>query len=934
MPSDGFVNRIRGFYEKVTAFPSGYSNDGVYGITVASGSYAGNYIRIRKGTPNTMEAGVLTDGTDQTARLNAIMALSKLKTLILDYESGGTITINGTVDCQGKELIWREGTYFTGTGTLTNLKISAGEIQKLFDTSVSVTDFRTQTDCFSVRWYGAKGDDSQDDQPACQKSIDTVVANQSKVKDVFFPAGSYLLGAPLIIYKWNGTAYQQVTINLIGEFDYCGTEPNGTRLYLNFRNTFAIGVQLGKSCRIEGFIILGQFTPPPVDSAGEWFRLTLEEFTDGLSRDARYSPYSGIVIDPFRNSNDIPSDGGYPGLTSFYRGPGGTNGSTGTYIRDCYILNVVIGVMNSPNGVTLNGELTFVERCQFSNVKICVTGTQDQEKANKIYDLMCWQNTHTIFATGIYGIAVPGNWYVEIVNLAGAINQIVYNNGLGFYPSHFEKIFAESVGKIGFLGGDGQSSFKHSVIDLQRIDPGGGYTNGSYDWSIVGFNCLFESCVIRYYGTAMPVSVLGKMYFRNCSFEIEPYCPTGVLIDSIPYNVEALGPSLFEDCSVNNNPFTNSQERIVQPSAPKGDVIMGLKRYIDKNTYRQGAWTEVEINGGESCTIEYWGATFNLAPFSIVVTAGHQIIVNVTAAHINKFEVGRIAICDSHNYLMGIVTNVNTGTNVVTISYVPPAIEDGDYYIGCVYPKKFYGSFIGDFTAASVTVNNVVFDNWGTDTSLVVGTVVEVPQITNFAFVGKYQNVVRILAYNAGLKTITLDSPANITQEGAYCGYGTTKKILRSLSGGITPSSFPASTILPAGSEGIFYDQRYLVTKTGFVDAVAVGGGETRQAQWYLTSGQQNIRTATTNTTLTFEDKTVLVDTTSGNITVTINPTIGTFNYTIKRITAGANTLTISPSSGTIDGGGSYSLADQYDTVVIQSNGTNLFVVSSIIASP
>ena len=48
--------------------------------------------------------------------------------------------------------------------------------------------------------------------------------------------------------------------------------------------------------------------------------MSFEAFTDGKSRDSRYSPYAAIVIDPFTNleSDKLPADGGYPGLLVYY----------------------------------------------------------------------------------------------------------------------------------------------------------------------------------------------------------------------------------------------------------------------------------------------------------------------------------------------------------------------------------------------------------------------------------------------------------------------------------------------------------------------------------------------------------------------------------------------------------------------------------------
>ena len=83
-------------------------------------------------------------------------------------------------------------------------------------------------------------------------------------------------------------------------------------------------------------------------------------------------------------------------------------------------------------------------------------------------------------------------------------------------------------------------------------------------------------------------------------------------------------------------------------------------------------------------------------------------------------------------------------------------------------------------------------------------------------------------------------------------------------------------------------------------------------------------RTVTTATTITATDDTLLVDTTGGNVTVTL-PAANQVQFlpvTIKNI--GTNSTVF---SGTIDGNSALTLA-QYDVVVIQSNGVGWWMLS------
>ncbi|MCC7401924.1 MAG: hypothetical protein IT214_10620 [Chitinophagaceae bacterium] len=91
------------------------------------------------------------------------------------------------------------------------------------------------------------------------------------------------------------------------------------------------------------------------------------------------------------------------------------------------------------------------------------------------------------------------------------------------------------------------------------------------------------------------------------------------------------------------------------------------------------------------------------------------------------------------------------------------------------------------------------------------------------------------------------------------------------------------------------------------------------------------ITTVTSNYTLTGTDNTVLANTTSGPLTITL-PAPGTFSgriYTIKKIGTGGidNDLTINPTSGTIDGGSSYKIYNDWTYVTLQTDGTNWYII-------
>jgi hypothetical protein len=91
------------------------------------------------------------------------------------------------------------------------------------------------------------------------------------------------------------------------------------------------------------------------------------------------------------------------------------------------------------------------------------------------------------------------------------------------------------------------------------------------------------------------------------------------------------------------------------------------------------------------------------------------------------------------------------------------------------------------------------------------------------------------------------------------------------------------------------------------------------------------IKSVTANYTVTASDNTVLANTTTGAITITL-PAPGSFAgriYTIKKIGTGGidNALTVSPTSGTIDGGSSYIIYNDWTYVTLQTDGTNWYII-------
>ena len=248
--------------------------------------------------------------------------------------------------------------------------------------------------------------------------------------------------------------------------------------------------------------------------------MAFEDFTDGKCRDSRYSPYAGIVIDPFTNlpGDKLPADGGYPSLLDYYGKSGRLrtqSGSTGTELEELSISGFVVGICSSPNGLTRNAEITIINKIQFSNCKLCISGGQDQEKENVISNIYCWGGTHTIFGTDLYGgPRMAGNWNIDHVNIAGGVVRFIYNDQHGYFPTYISNVFAESLGSFGTFNSQLACEVSDCIFDFAYQSIAGVQTlliaNGE--------NVLFRSCNFRYYGEKTPLLMQGNCIFEHCYF--------------------------------------------------------------------------------------------------------------------------------------------------------------------------------------------------------------------------------------------------------------------------------------------------------------------------------------------------------------------------------------------------------------------------------
>lgn len=536
----------------------------------------------------------------------------------------------------------------------------------------------------NVKEYGAKGNGQVDDAPAIQKAIDDGIKSG---QTVYFPIGKYRIDRPLIAANWNGQDYGFFTLKIEGESTMFDMD-NRSVIIANFKDAFALGIQKGKGCVIKGLSFQGKYAAPKL-TPNQFYNSDLKTYGDPSCRDSQFSPYSAIVIDPFRD--DLPSDGGYPTLTSFYRGKPSKSGSTAIRLEDITINNFTIGIIFSPNGKTLNAEIITLENIRLGNGKIGIVGCQAQEKMNRAINISSWGTMHTVFAFGMYGQGQPGHWIIDGLNAAGFTNQIIYRADAGFYPIHISNVFAESIRSIGVLSGTMGSSISNSVFDF--AEPRAMGANASEN--IFG-SAIFNNCVLRYYDwSGRPVVLKGYFVMNNCKFDTPPILLESPVMNST--NLAYSGNSKLNDCLIGNR-FEETNTTVTSGHTMLNRYIFNGRsvRNISNNTsyFFEG---NAPLNG------------HILVPVSSEKTIKinqNKAIVAVTTDEARDLDSGSYIGFMQKNAIIGWGEVKDPSKGQITVDKISNSVKDGSYTLIKYIPTKMF-AFYGDLDKGSNRIEHL-----------------------------------------------------------------------------------------------------------------------------------------------------------------------------------------------------------------------------------
>lgn len=179
----------------------------------------------------------------------------------------------------------------------------------------------------------------------------------------------------------------------------------------------------------------------------------------------------------------------------------------------------------------------------------------------------------------------------------------------------------------------------------------------------------------------------------------------------------------------------------------------------------------------------------------------------------------------------------------------------------------------------------------------------------------------------SGIQTITIGAVASVPNvNGASITSDTTSRTIILHPADATNPGIVTAVAQTFGGNKTFQDsvaaaKAILVGNTGLANSTMQVSGSLSMA----------IQTFTNNYTATAADNTILMNTTSSALTLTL-PNPSTFAgriYTIKKVGTGGidHELTITPAAGTIDGGTSYVIYNDWTYVTLQTDGSNWYII-------
>jgi hypothetical protein len=249
-----------------------------------------------------VSASLSNNATALQAAVTAASTYSGTKTVMLTNGSYA-LTSNVTIPA-GVTLFVAPGALITGTATISGGIIKGGFRQQLFSTTITVHPDAVADGYFSMKWYGALGDGS-DDVLKLQKCFD-VCTYQNKIKRIWWPNGSYTISKGLLFDRddnADGTRDNPTGYIIEGENKAYGGTGEVT-VTCNNGNSFGINFQQVKGLVVRNIVMIGQNEELAALSISDIMQNPSTNWDNG-NRTNDKSPHVGFGVDCIGLSSTI-----------------------------------------------------------------------------------------------------------------------------------------------------------------------------------------------------------------------------------------------------------------------------------------------------------------------------------------------------------------------------------------------------------------------------------------------------------------------------------------------------------------------------------------------------------------------------------------------------------------------------------------------------
>lgn len=456
----------------------------------------------------------------------------------LPVEADGSMSkqfkLDDTLDYKGAVIEFKDKGKIVGRGVIKNAVIKASIHAQIFSPEIKLINVKTTDDRFSAKWFGATGNGSSDDYIPLQNALDYVCNNTSACKTLYFPGGKYRISKGLVAYRKKGAEYEQLNIRISGQTSGITANPiSESVLLLDNNNSFCLALQevygaVVENLAFEGSNMLNYSLKQAFDPASKYIKSN--------QRDNRYSPYAGLVLDPFRDN--VPEADRYPDFKTFYTNHS-NGGSTSSTFRNMSISGFVVNILLTA-GLTQNNESHLFDKIWLANCKVGFVTSNSQERNTRCTRMFFWNSVKTCFSNAGYGRSSGSMPFIDGCNIAGNVYQLFDFSGriITYDVLYVNNLYAESLYRIGIIDTQ-RSKFTACNINFQDLSAIG---LKERDFILVSPNPVeFDNCILVVFagGKRFPLNIYGnKIRFNGSKINnlIAQAEDIGQYLDNINYD--------------------------------------------------------------------------------------------------------------------------------------------------------------------------------------------------------------------------------------------------------------------------------------------------------------------------------------------------------------------------------------------------------------